>query len=116
MSTNPYHLPKNHPVRYLLEAAATGSLPTKGQLAKLAEHDEHLPPDGGLGRLAPLVSQAARRVAEAGAGGNHKAGRQQAEHEWSRLAQQMHPDARAVDQIDANPESLDDITARMFTR
>lgn len=109
---NTSYLPNNHPVRYLIERAATGQQPSKAELDALDRDD--LPPADNLARFRGDVATACRNAARAGAEGNHLHGRQQAESEWSGIAQRMTPGARALDGTGQTDEPLDDIANRIF--
>lgn len=107
------HLPKNHPVRVLLESATNGSKLTQSSLDMLDNAD--LPTNEGLGQYRAAVDSAARDIARIGATGNHHAALQEAERHWSALADRMTADQTAVDStLGANEPSLSDIAARMF--
>lgn len=89
------YIQKNHPVRFLIESAVNGR--------KLAQEDldilgnAALPTGESLTTYRASVDAAARRVAQAGAGGNRQEALALAETEWSGIAAGMSPDQRAID-------------------
>lgn len=108
------HIPKNHPVRYLIEAAANGRKLTAGDLELLGNAD--LPTNESLTTFTAAVDSAARRVAAVGATGNRNDAINLAETEWSTLAGRMTPDQLAVDTTSkADDRSVDDMIARIFS-
>lgn len=109
------YLSKMHPVRVLLEQAAAGRPPTKAQLDDLLARDD-LPEGHDLARFRSRVVTAARRVAEAGAGGQHIVARREAERSCSELAEAMTPEEAGIDTTHppGSEEPLDTISARMF--
>jgi len=88
------HLPKNHPVRFLIESAANGRKLTEKDLDLLNNAD--LPTGESLTTYKADVVSAARRVAQAGAGGNRQEALTLAEGEWAGLATRMSPAQLAV--------------------
>jgi hypothetical protein len=109
------HLPKNHPVRLILDTAAlTGRLPTSRDLDLLQGHEADLPDGQTLARLRTEVSTAARRVVNAREGGNYGAAQEVAGDAWSTIAARMTPEMAAIDRTSPDPEDVTDIAARMF--
>lgn len=103
------HLPKNHPVRFLVESAANGRKLTDKDLSIL-EHAE-LPVGESLTAYRATVTAAAARVAAAGAGGgNNQEARRLAETEWSNIASRMSPDQLAVDNT-SGPDDAQNINS-----
>lgn len=107
------HLSKTHHVRQLLEQAATGSMPSSGQLDKLDGFD--LPDGEGLGRFRASINAAAQRIVAQHQRSGYAAARGTAVHECGSLAQRMTQAQLAVTG-DPDPEPIDAITARMFGR
>lgn len=106
------YLPREHPVRELLEQAAFGRLPTRAQLDKL-DGFRDLPDGQSLASYRESINRHAREVAAVAETGNHHAARQRAEAAWTRLADRMSPEQASVTG-DPDPEPLADVTARMF--
>lgn len=112
MTTNPNYLPTSHPVRALLRAAVGNEL-SRADLARLDEHDPHLPPGHSLSKYGPKVAEAAAKVRALASTGQHGRARALADDLAADLAGRMSEQERAA-LGDANPESVDDITRRMF--
>ncbi|MBG6238382.1 hypothetical protein IWX78_001337, partial [Mycetocola sp. CAN_C7] len=93
------HIDKNHPVRFLIESAASGRKLTAGDLKILANAD--LPEGESLTSFSSAVDRAARRVAAIGMTGESKAARDTAEQEWSQIAASMTEDQLAVKTTEA---------------
>lgn len=107
------HLPKAHYVRQILEQAAEGSLPTSSQLDKLNEFD--LPDGENLSRYRASINSAAQRIVAQRQESGYGAAFKVAGDECHGLAQRM-SDTQLAATRDPNPESYEDLTARMFGR
>lgn len=118
-------LPKNNPVRHLLEASATGNRPSARDLEMLDRVSADLPPGEGLSALKPAVNSAAAKVAKLGGQGNHAEARRLADELASDIAERMSDSARALNTTAAQGEplipagndtaaQLDDFARRMF--
>jgi len=107
------NLPKNHPVRYLIESAATGRKLTAGDLDLLGNAD--LPTGESLKAFSASVDSAARRVASIGATGANGDALRQAQEEWSTLANRMTSDQLNVSSsTKAGDTSVQDMVSNMF--
>ena len=89
------YIPKNHPVRFLIESAANGRKLTAEDLEIL--NNANLPTGESLTAYKASVDAAARRVAQTGAGGNRQEALTLAESEWSGIAAGMSQDQRTID-------------------
>lgn len=89
------HLPKNHPVRFLIESATNGRRLTAEDL-EILKHAP-LPTGESLTEYKAAVDSAARQVAAAAAGGDQQTARQLAETKWSSIAAGMSEAQLAVD-------------------
>ncbi|MGJ9372257.1 hypothetical protein [Nesterenkonia sp. CF4.4] len=107
------HLPKNNPVRFLVESAANGRKLTEKDLQILKNAD--LPRGESLDSLSGQVSRAAEKVAAAGSGGARNEAMRVAEREWGNIASFMTEDQSAISTTEsAEPESLSSIGSRLF--
>jgi len=110
------NLPKNHPVRYLIELAANGKKLTASDL-NLLDHAD-LPTNESLSKYRAHVDSAARRVAAAAGpnGGNNADAIAVAQEEWGSIAYGMTDDQRAVNTTAGPDDSkmIDDLVANLF--
>ncbi|TCL80177.1 MULTISPECIES: hypothetical protein [unclassified Rathayibacter] len=109
------HLPKNHPVRFLLESAANGSPITATDLQILGNAD--LPPSESLATYADEIEQAGLVIAKIGATGARQPALELAQEQWRTLATSMTDNQRAIDTTEkANPPEtdIDSMVARIF--
>ncbi|TCL84809.1 MULTISPECIES: hypothetical protein [unclassified Rathayibacter] len=109
------HLPKNHPVRYLLESAANGSPLTAADLQLLDNAD--LPPSESLTAFADEIEQAGLVIAKVGATGARQPALELAQEQWQTLAASMTDNQRSVDTTEkATPPDtdIDSMVARIF--
>src|SRR4051812_19838704 len=109
------YLPRNHPIRHLLEQAATGTEPTRGQLDQLGHYGDELPEGQSLSRYRAELTRNAREVAATAQTGSFGEARRQAETGWRAIAARMAREEAALDgEPEAERESTDDIARRMF--
>jgi hypothetical protein len=109
------HLPKNHPVRYLLESAANGSPITAADLKILSNAD--LPTSESLTAFADEIEQAGLVIAKVAAIGARQPALELAQEQWQTLAALMTDNQRAVDTTEkpTPPETdIDSMVARIF--
>lgn len=113
---NTSYLERSHPIRQMLEAAASGgALPTRARLDELAAIDaRHLPDGESVARFRRAISGAAEEAAAIRATGANLEARRCADAHVAALARQMTPAERALDVSEAEPEPLDAIASRMF--
>ncbi|PPH27815.1 hypothetical protein [Rathayibacter sp. AY1F9] len=117
MSTSSRYLPKNHPVRFLLESAANGSPVTAADLQILAHAD--LPTSESLTVFANVIEQAGLFIAKVGATGARQPALKLAQEQWETIAASMTDSQRAVDTTErATPPDtdIDAIVTRVFNR
>lgn len=107
----PTHLPKNHPVRFLLEAAASGRELTRGDLAHLAAADDGLPPGQSLTRFEGDVLRLSKEVARLGAQGNHHQALEKASEAYGTLGDSMSSAQRSIDGVAAKDDPTTDAAA-----
>ncbi|NRG40194.1 hypothetical protein HRK28_04600 [Rathayibacter sp. VKM Ac-2835] len=115
MSTSNRYLPKNHPVRFLLESAANGSPVTAADLQILSHAD--LPPSDSLTVFADEIEQAGLFIAKVGATGARQPALELAQEQWETIAASMTENQRAVDTTEkATPAEtdIDAMVARIF--
>lgn len=114
MSSNPAYLPREHVVRVTLEEAATGRLPSRQRLDQLEESDQALPDGHSLSRFRRLLVVGCEEVAAIRSSGDHAAARRLAAARVAELAVNMTAEER--DATEPNPEPVDEIALRMFSR
>ena len=126
MSVNPGYIDKNHPVRFLLRAAANGEALSSRDLEILDQMDPELPPGRGLSQYKPSVNAGSRKVAALGKEGRYAEARNLADDLASDLALRMSDEARALTNthpvesaLPARPDgtgNLDDFARSIFDR
>lgn len=111
---NPRYLPREHPVRVLLDQVTNGGpLPTRAQLdTYLDRHD--LPEGHNLTRFRRSLADAAVEVQKVSRTGHNARAREVAERLFGDMAERMTTEERAIDRTEQDAEGLEDIAARMF--
>jgi hypothetical protein len=112
--TNPRHLEQSHPVMFLLRSAAQGGTVTTADLDRFLVRDD-LPEGENLNRFRRNVVDGVAQVRAQAQDGNFAAARAQADQLAGDLAARMTDDEASVTS-EPNPESVDEIAARMFRR
>jgi hypothetical protein len=100
------NLPKNHPVRYLLDTSAGGQRPSAAQMQILDRSD--LPAAANLTGFTDWVADAADTIARLGATGNYGAARTLAEEAWTTISEHMSDEQRSLNTLHAQPLSSTD--------
>lgn len=106
-------LPKNHPIRVVLESAASGRTVSNADLDRVRAWSQSLPAGQSFDRWLPALPDMARTIKAESDTGNHQGARAVADAECARMAAAMTPEQRAADG-DGDAESLDAISRRMF--
>lgn len=108
-------LPKMHPLRVMLEAAAAGHPPTSAQLDEVEQvAKQHLPAGQTFAGVRRDLLDGARRAAALAERGDFiTARRVAADYAW-RIADKLPDEARQLDTSVVEHESADVIAARMF--
>lgn len=112
------HLPKNHPVRFLLDSAAQGHEITAGDLdAHLGNTAAGLPEGQSLDRYRQAVSDAAKSIhqiaVQTGGRGESSPAHQAATDAWDRISERFTP-AQTNYQPTNDDAPIDDMVAKLF--
>lgn len=113
--TNNNHIDRNHPVRVLLREAVGSDISRERLAVSLDAWDDKLPEGSRLSRFRDAVVRGAAEVRALGHAGDQARARSLADELAAQLAGRMTDAERGVSG-DANPEPIDSIAARMFTR
>lgn len=97
MSTNPNHIPQDHPVARLLRGAAnSGQALAPSDFGALDEASQYVAGGASFAGLKPDISSASQRIAALKAEGRNGAARELADETTAQLAGRMTDGQRAV--------------------